>query len=384
MKELLKKWLLRFIRPDALPQKNAEKDSNTKPKEIWDVDISDSKNWLDPYKISIGSAARKTLFEMSSEDQSTVLKQVRDFFKEGTKKLLTYLPFGNKFLRSLKFLDPKHQKSSKYVRWVIVVAKRVPHVIGSDDVGSLEVESRLHQTLEHTIPDDMTVLDFWKTTDEKNATPTLVKLARAVLILPHGNAEVERIFSMLPDIITKKRSQLAPQTVASLVVTRSCMAAQGFTSANIPITNDLLDMAADAYANYVQRLKEKQRAEDEEKRKEQEKRLQAELVEEKRKNVTLNELEMKSNVKEKEIQHILEQKLKMTEVYEQAAKKMKDRDEELQLLMKQKEMIETKKKEVSNGIVERVLKRKCDTLSEGCCLSALQKLSKIPKHSKKQ
>ena len=40
--------------------------------------------------------------------------------------------------------------------------------------------------------------------------PTLSRLAQLAMIILRGNAEVERVFSMLSDVITKRRKSLHP------------------------------------------------------------------------------------------------------------------------------------------------------------------------------
>lgn len=47
--------------------------------------------------------------------------------------------------------------------------------------------------------------------------PTLCKLAKSCLVLPVSNAEVERIFSMLKKVQTEFRSELANDTICSLL-----------------------------------------------------------------------------------------------------------------------------------------------------------------------
>jgi len=67
------------------------------------------------------------------------------------------------------------------------------------------------------------VLQFWNYMYELNnfndcgIFKNIAELALNVLCLPHGNASVERIFSMMADIKTKKRNQLKPSTVKALL-----------------------------------------------------------------------------------------------------------------------------------------------------------------------
>ena len=71
--------------------------------------MDDRGNWLGSYNMIIGENAYKQLCSMSGEDQEIVMKAVRSFYTTAAKKLLEYLPFGNSFLMSCKFLA-KHSE----------------------------------------------------------------------------------------------------------------------------------------------------------------------------------------------------------------------------------------------------------------------------------
>ena len=60
----------------------------------------------------------------------------------------------------------------------------------------MEVEVRLLQASISEDPEEKPE-EFWKRKTEK--VPHLSRLARQAMLLSHGNAEVERVFSMLPD-----------------------------------------------------------------------------------------------------------------------------------------------------------------------------------------
>ena len=65
------------------------------------------------------------------------------------------------------------------------------------------------------------------------------RLVQACLIVPQGNSDVERIFSMLNDILTKKRLSLDQQNVKALTFIKSYM-----TSSNLMCHEVLRDCVA--------------------------------------------------------------------------------------------------------------------------------------------
>ena len=68
---------------------------------------------------------------------------------------------------------------------------------------------------------------FWhKLSNKKNFNddlifPSISKLAKYCLIIPHSNAETERVFSIVNDVKTKKRNKLANEAINSICILRS-------------------------------------------------------------------------------------------------------------------------------------------------------------------
>ena len=81
----------------------------------------------------------------------------------------------------------------------------MPGLIGENDLSSLLVEIRLHQASFKSNTNSSEAEDagdFWQTVEASGKVPNLIKVAKAVYILPHGNAEVERVFSEMKNIVT--------------------------------------------------------------------------------------------------------------------------------------------------------------------------------------
>ena len=85
------------------------------------------------------------------------------------------------------------------------------------------------------------ISSHWEAVEESEKFPLLVKVAKAVFILPHQvNAEVERTFLRLSDIVTKKRTSLHAETVRALVVSKFILRAKSWNSVSISVTHELL------------------------------------------------------------------------------------------------------------------------------------------------
>ena len=107
------------------------------------------------------------------------------------------------------------------------LARRFPNIMEETQLDTLVEEFQDYQLAnKEELPDfENTDIDiFWsKMTDVELAFgtskrfPTLTRLAKACLVLPVSNADVERIFSMLKKIQTEFRSELANDTICSLI-----------------------------------------------------------------------------------------------------------------------------------------------------------------------
>lgn len=87
----------------------------------------------------------------------------------------------------------------------------------------------------------------------------MTKLVRACLLMPHGNAEIERIFSMLADIFTKKRNFLDERSIQALLFCKSDMLARRLFCHDFSITLQLINMTLHARKTYLLRIEEGKR-----------------------------------------------------------------------------------------------------------------------------
>ena len=99
---------------------------------------------------------------------------------------------------------------------VLAVGKKLPQVVPAEQLPTLQEElldyciSTLPQGLEQDVP--KLALHCIAHSDVFRY-PLLSKLAKAALIIPHGNADVERMFSQLG---LNKRNRLGMDTLTSL------------------------------------------------------------------------------------------------------------------------------------------------------------------------
>ena len=81
---------------------------------------------------------------------------------------------------------------------------------------------------------------------------TLARLAKILLVLPHANADPERLFSMLGKIETQSRSLLSPSTTCDLLTVKMNHDAPCYLSEDL-VTDKLLQEAKSATRRSLQK-----------------------------------------------------------------------------------------------------------------------------------
>lgn len=131
-------------------------------------------------------------------------------------------PLGDTTMKMLQVLDPNVSLAS--FPSLVPLVLRFPSILPHSNVEKLDAEWRRLSLVELPFEKrDMTPDLFWtelsKVTDGLgNAQfPVLCEFMQVLLCLPCSNVDVERIFSTVNDIKTKRRNKLLPSTVASLI-----------------------------------------------------------------------------------------------------------------------------------------------------------------------
>lgn len=111
--------------------------------------------------------------------------------------------------------------------------------------------------------------------------PEMTKLVKAVLPIPHGNADVQRGFSQTTNFLTGTRTSFLQASISALQTTKDGLKHYDKKCHLVPITKVFINKGAKAYKSYVARIEEvkkieaelkKQKEEEKEKEKEDMKR----------------------------------------------------------------------------------------------------------------
>lgn len=176
-------------------------------------------------------------------------------------------------------------------------------------------------------------------------------------MLPHGNSDVERVFSNLSDVLQKKRQRLDPSTTKALVVARSCLTVKGWTAATVPISPDFLDLAASAHATSVKRREEQRRREEMERREAMENELQSKIEEEKKKNKRISDLSETEMCLDKDYTKMIEERQRKQKLIAELTASAEKTDVDLERLRQEKAVVQRKRAAENEKVVQSVLKR---------------------------
>lgn len=192
--------------------------------------IDDEEKYLPLNEVFVGHSTSRYLEQaledsISSAELRSFKKTVRDWWYTSAKEALKRLPLQDKFLMSLKWLQPGQNRYT-LLNQVLEAAKRLPQVIEADKLYNLQEEFMDFCTtpLSPKFNAVKEVDRYWclvgqlrDITGSNFKYPVLSRLAKAILVIPHGNADTERLFSHMGLNKTKHRSCLSIDTLNSLL-----------------------------------------------------------------------------------------------------------------------------------------------------------------------
>ena len=294
---------------------------------------------------------------MIPSNQLDAFSRVKSFYLEVAVRLKQYLQFENKILRNCSALCPTNRNNKKLEKKFVFLAEIFPSVVPQEDLSNLRLEVRVLQSSSSNDADDDNVVSYWTRIQNTGNFPVLSKLVRAILIIPHGNADVERVFSNLSDVVQKKRQSLSSDTINALVVSRSCLKAKNWTPPTLPITPHFLHLAESAYAKAKLRAEERKQNEEKERRDALEKALMVEIEKDKKKSVALSKLDEKEKSVEKELELKLQERQRAQKLLAELTASTSKADEDVERLQREKSSLLKKRSRESDKVVKDVLKR---------------------------
>ncbi|CAF0949463.1 unnamed protein product [Adineta ricciae] len=260
--------LMKFLKSDYVCEKSGS--------DLLDLDFKLSEKQLTNKQIRIGEKTRTALSGLTQQERETFFNDVRKIYHGIAQYFQSNLPLKNGFLRDVQILHHS-LKDVRNADQIIRVARAVPHLLKDSEIDSLRDEW-LAYSLE--VIDEKWVIDkkeidsdgneciiyhridfYWNkvlaitTTDGRPKYPALSKLIKNILIISHGNADVERGFSINENIVVQNRSLLSDFSINGLRTAHDAVKSIGRGSvSNVPITKELLKAVKNSHSFYKKEL----------------------------------------------------------------------------------------------------------------------------------
>lgn len=249
MTDLIGNTLTCFVKPEYVDNVKQMKDFQSIPE----------SQQLSDKDLLIGESSRQALRNdhLTAHQIFIFYERVRKFYHQLIKSFVHYLPLGRRLLQAVQFIDPsKTQLVSE--KDVIYASQKLGVNCDSD---CLAREYRRYLSDSRGSQEEENIPDFWTSSDYD----LLRQVAQRAMIIPHGNADTERLMSWLKRVVTEDRNRLQDASIGGLISVKSYLMSRGIDSSSIEINADLRLRCRNAKAAYDEYQKRRQQLENERK-----------------------------------------------------------------------------------------------------------------------
>lgn len=197
-------------------------------------------------EINFGSDTMDLLKDCDKNDTERFKLRCLKFYQNAVDQAFKRLPVRDTFYKSLAFVLPENALNLNFQHDMTDVLKKFDTKIDFDkakrEYNNLKVYFSEQEKNDFLKCEN--ILEFWtklsklKNFDEEYPFKNVSTLALIILVLTHGNADVERVFSMVTDVKTKKRNRLLTDTLSDVIRIKLDMAAWQTCCTNYPTNNN--------------------------------------------------------------------------------------------------------------------------------------------------
>ena len=213
--------------------------------------------------ISLGEETRRLLVDVSASEGATFFHDVKLIYHAIADNLKKHLPLKNTFLKDLHVLDPASRTEPDSADTMIRVARAIPKLLNDIEIDHIRYECMTYAA--ENIDESWYIKRKYQDSNGNNHVehhridyywnkvlslttvfglpkyPTLSKVVKNILIISHGNSDVERGFNVNEHSVTENRTLLSLSSINGL---RSMWDAINFfgsgLSHRVPITIDMI------------------------------------------------------------------------------------------------------------------------------------------------
>lgn len=274
MNLLLRTIMLRFLKEEIVGSAEGSK--------LLDIDIENFDSFLPLKGMNIGEATRRALSQLKVDDAKEARMAMRSFLTRLCKFCKESLPLKNALLKHLEKLHPSLRSDKKNSNEGI---RRLCTELKPLQMDSILIDKILQEWQLFKIDPDVDnvckefdtnksprIDTFWKEIFEiKNNINGQIKygnlkvLVINCLTLSHGNADVERGFSLNKSIITHSRTSLSENTIIAIRHVKDAVKRYGGICA-VPISAKLLNSVTKSHSFYAAAMDAEKKLEEAEKK----------------------------------------------------------------------------------------------------------------------
>jgi len=211
----------------------------------------------------LGEEARRLLVDVSASDRAAFFNDVKMIYHAIADNLKKHLPLKSKFLKDLHVLDPALRTEPDSVDQMIRIGRTMPKLLTDAEIDRIRNEYMMYaaETVDESWyikskyqdSDGNTQIEYHRVDHYWNKVlslttnvglpkyPTLAKITKNVLIISHGNSDVERGFSINENILTENRTLLSLSSINGLRSTWDAIKFLGSGSSHlVPIKIDMI------------------------------------------------------------------------------------------------------------------------------------------------
>ncbi|XP_066603455.1 zinc finger protein 862-like [Prorops nasuta] len=222
-KTLMKQFGQNFLKAEAL-------------NEIDNINLHDLKYYLYVDLVYLGMDCEKFLENLPEEDVLEIRTHCLNFYKVSVIEMQQRLPINNAMFKKLEFLDPvialDMTVRNREIHDFNCILPSLPPIFNKNELAMEWRQLPLIEDSDREILQGLDIIPFWnkvftlKNFDNNKLFPNLEILVKMLLSLPHSNAEVERIFSIVTDVRSKKRNTICGDLLNAICKIRSSFQAQ--------------------------------------------------------------------------------------------------------------------------------------------------------------
>ncbi|CAF0875911.1 unnamed protein product [Didymodactylos carnosus] len=244
--------------------------------DLLDLDFKLNEKQLNNTHIRIGEGARKLLTELTQQQREKFFEDVKKMYHGIAQYFKLNLPLKNSFLRDVQILHPLLQ-SVQTTDQINRIARAVPCLLNDSEIdrlrdewlaysiGDIDEKWSIKEQKKDSAGNNHIVYQridyYWNhifaiiTTDGRAKYPILAKLIKNILIIPHGNADVERGFSINENIVTENRSLLSESSINGLRSSYDAVKFAGRGSSHkVPVNKEMIQAVQKSSSLYKEEL----------------------------------------------------------------------------------------------------------------------------------